>query len=269
MPIMELAVLLVMLGSIVIKLFLILCPKKSGVQGHRWEMRKWARLSRLMFSTVPHLASFSALRLLYYVTPSVVASQFYVELYLCKERLIRVTGVWSRMCAVLPLFVRVWSTIFYLIVGFDAFLVKFRMAHVYISSDKLDFTKILGAFVFLFQLLGVVNLRSFVKERLFLFIFAGEEGNLDSMEKSRWDTWLCLLSKRIFEEFGFFKGVVVMLAFDDYDFQKLVLDDAKRVAMRSVRKGPKLGDGAYSTSMSGQDFDALFSCVARNSLHCA
>merc|ERR1712196_515351 len=122
-------------------------------------------------------------------------------------------------------------------------------------------------FVFLFQLLGVVNLRSFVKERLFLFIFAGEEGNLDSNEKSRWEIWLCILCKRIVEEFGFFKGFVVMLAFDDYDFQKLVLDDAKKVEMRTVRRSLKLGVEAHATSMSGPDFDALFSFVARNNLH--
>lgn len=47
---------------------------------------------------------------------------------------------------------------------------------------------------------------------------------------------MCILSERIFEEFGFFKGVVVMLAFDDYDFQKLVLDDAGKEEKQEIKR---------------------------------
>merc|ERR1712023_592873 len=85
--------------------------------------------------------------------------------------------------------------------------------------------------MFLFQVLNIVNLNWFVKERLFIFMFAGSDGNLDNDEAARADIWNALIAKRIHSEFGFFKFLIIMLGFDDYDFQTLVLDideDAKR-----------------------------------------
>lgn len=224
-PIMEMIVLFILLGKIILNLILVACPNKSS---EHWEMLKWARLSSLMHKQIPGIARFSALRMLYYVTPTVLMSQYYQELYICNENYANATSNVGRFRAVSPLFRSVIITVIYLIFGFDAFLVKYRMASGYIMETRVTVTTLMGAFVFLLQILGVVNLRSFVKDRLFLFIFAGEDGNLNIHEKSRWEVWLCILTKRIFAEFGLFKGLVVMLGFDDYDFQRLVLDPAKK-----------------------------------------
>merc|ERR1712137_1173159 len=184
------------------------------------------RLSDVFYMHLPQLSSFSALRMLYYVTPCVMSTDLYMHYYLAQEHYVQAKGMRSRVQAVLPFFGQICLTAFYFIFGFDAFLVKYRMASDYIRRHDVHFDSILGAMVFLFQMLGVVNLHWFVKNRLFLFIFGGDDCNLDASEKARWTVWLNILTKRTYAHFGLFYGTLVMLGFDDYDFQKLVLDDA-------------------------------------------
>merc|ERR1712217_362566 len=98
-----------------------------------------------------------------------------------------------------------------------------------------DYDSLLVIGIFLFQMLNVVNLNWFVRERLFIFIFGGQDGNLDNEEAARADVWNALIAKRIYAHFGFWKFLVVMLGFDDYDFQMLVLevDEQKQARRRS------------------------------------
>jgi len=166
--------------------------------------------------------------MLYYVTPTVVLSAVYREFFLCREHYARTSTVLGGIRAFRPLIYHVITTILCLIFGFDSFLVKYRLAAFYVMAEHVSVMTLLGAFTFLFQILGVVNLRTFAKERLFLFVFAGEDGDLQIEEKTRWEVWLCILTKRIYAEFGWFRGLAIMLGFDDYDFQKLVLDEGKQ-----------------------------------------
>merc|ERR1712228_951264 len=80
------------------------------------------------------------------------------------------------------------------------------------------------------------NLNWFVRERLFIFIFGGQDGNLDNEEAARADVWNALIAKRIYAHFGFWRFLVVMLGFDDYDFQMLVLevDEENKLARKRV-----------------------------------
>merc|ERR1712113_379071 len=122
-----------------------------------------------------------------------------------------------------------------LVLGFDAFLVKLRMVTSYADRESLEYDSLLVVVIFLFQMLNVVNLNWFVRERLFIFIFGGQDGNLDYEEAARADVWNALIAKRIYDHFGFWKFLVVMLGFDDYDFQTLVLEveDHKQVNRKS------------------------------------
>ena len=52
-----------------------------------------------------------------------------------------------------------------------------------------------------------------------------EDGRVDIKEKVKKDVWVALIAKKVFHEYGVMKGLIVLLAFDDYDFQQLVLDD--------------------------------------------
>lgn len=199
--------------------------RRSNIYGEATELTRWSQVSRLLWSDIPQLSSFSAMKLLYYVTPTVVGSEAYVEVFLMRESLGKATTLFDRIEAVWPMVTYLTKLMLCLVVGFDAFLVKYRMAAAYIDREQFDFQCAFSAFIFLFQILGVVNLNWFVRERLFIFIFGGEDGNLEQGEKARWDVWNALIAREIYRKFSFVKATIVMLSFDDYDFQMLVLDD--------------------------------------------
>merc|ERR1719291_1533265 len=123
-----------------------------------------------------------------------------------------------------------------LVIGFDAFVVKLRMVSGHVNAEEFHYDGVIAIAMFLFQVLNVVNLNWFVKERLFIFMFAGSDGNLDHEEAARADVWNALIAKRVYAEFGFFRFLVVMLGFDDYDFQMLVLevDEESKLARKKV-----------------------------------
>merc|ERR1712190_517870 len=110
------------------------------------------------------------------------------------------------------------------------------MVSTYVNEESYRYDSILAITIFLFQMLNVVNLNWFVRERLFIFIFGGQDGNLDNEEAARADVWNALIAKRIYAHFGFWKFLVVMLGFDDYDFQMLVLeiDEESKLARKKV-----------------------------------
>lgn len=200
-------------------------PRWFPGTGEYW---RWHMVSEIFWCQIPQLSSFSAMRLLYYVAPTVVGTEAYVVVYFVNERVKKSTSIGQKLIAFYPLIKYAASVIFALVVGFDAFLVKCRLAYQYIDDDEFRWGNVLGVVVFLIQLLGVVNLNWFVRARLIIFIFGNEFGNLDTNGKARADVWSALLARRVYQEFGVFKGTIVMLGFDDYDFQMLVLDDDKK-----------------------------------------
>merc|ERR1712134_208023 len=103
-----------------------------------------------------------------------MASNLYVEYFLASDHATAATSAFMRFKAWVPFVVYLLAVPFLLVIGFDAFLVKYRMASAYIEEDSVTFMSLLGAFVFLFQMLGVVNLNMFIKDRLFIFIFGGD-----------------------------------------------------------------------------------------------
>jgi len=119
--------------------------------------------------------------------------------------------------------------------------VKLRLVAAHVDGQSLKYDGLLAIAVFLFQILNVVNLNWFVRERLFIFIFGGQGGNLSNEEAARADVWNALIAKRIYVHFGFWRFLIVMLGFDDYDFQMLVLEideDASRRRKSEILKMP-------------------------------
>jgi hypothetical protein len=188
---------------------------------------RWSSIANVCWHYLPGLSTFSAMRLLYFVTPSVAGTQGYVVFFLVKEEFAQSTACLQRAKALLPMLWFLVSRAFALVVGVDAFVIKLRMAQEYVKGDHLEAEAAFSLIIFLFQILGVVNLNWFVRERLLIFIFGGEDGNVDQEEKARWHVWKALVTKRVYSIHGIFKGTIVMLGFDDYDFQMLVLDDHK------------------------------------------
>jgi len=185
------------------------------------EHYRWDQISSFFWEFLPKLSTFSLMRVLYYVTPSVLGTELYLEISFVQER-------WGkgRPCRALwPLLMYIITRVLAFVVGFDAFLVKYRTAMVYANAPDATWGHVIGSLVFLFQVLGVVNLTWFVRRRLFIFIFGGEDGVVTNREKAVECYWNAMLAKRLWETYGFVDFLVVMLSFSDYDFQMLVLND--------------------------------------------
>mmetsp|Transcript_22911 Transcript_22911/g.58446 ORF Transcript_22911/g.58446 Transcript_22911/m.58446 type:complete len:510 (+) Transcript_22911:138-1667(+) len=218
----ELAVLIFWLSEALYRLFIAVFGQEEPV--------KWHAASQLCWKSIPWLGSFSLMRVLYHLTPSVLATEVSLEIGFLQER-------WAdpdydhsfkrSFFAVAPLLLYVVTRLLGLAVGVDAFLVKFRAAEQYVNAEDYVLRDMLGSVVFLFQVLGVVNVSMFSKQRLSIFIFGGEDGEVTYKENAVQEVWGAMMAKRVWDELGPIDFMVVMLSFSDYDFQLLMLDDSK------------------------------------------
>lgn len=221
-PVCELACLIILIMRIMRKFVMAALKPCFQSDKARSGYFRWSCLSNVFLVYIPYLATFSAMKLLYYVTPAVVTTEAYnwsitIHGKINKGGVDKAEGY----------FFSVWyifSRLLCLVIGFDAFLVKFRIVETYVDSEHVSLYSVAYCMFFVFQILSIVNLRTFTRERLFLFIFAGEDGELNVREEATKEVWCALLCKQAFKQLGVFKGTVVLLGFDDYDYQLLVLD---------------------------------------------
>lgn len=207
------------------------------------EFLRWDWVANVCLDFVQQLACFSAMRLLYYITPGVLATQLGVKAGIVRERMVQSRRMSEYITASWPLVKFGCTRLVAFVVGFEAFILKVRTFGKMLDKDTAGtdygfascmFNLVLLV-VFLFQVLNVVNLPWFVQERLLIFIFGGEDGELSDEEELRWRIWRVLLTKRVYSILGGFQATIVMLGFDDYDFQLLVLDDKNKLEKQSSK----------------------------------
>lgn len=181
--------------------------------------KKWISVYELYWEKLPKLSTYSLMGYLGPVTPSVLLSDFEAEmsnLFLGGVITARDTGVLVRF---------VLKRLLFAIIGFDAFLVKFRLSARFIYTKQIGWWQVMGAASFVLQLLGIVKTSILLQRRLFTFMFAGEDCVLDPQDEIQMKTYNALLAQKIWNSTrNFFHFNVVMLSFDDFDFQKLVLN---------------------------------------------
>lgn len=182
--------------------------------------RKWNSVADLLFDILPSLSATSGLRMLGYVAPSVfapAATQCIAES--------KATGKWHELAFFMI------SRLLAAAIGMDAFMVKFLSAAdaTRRTSGTGLFWEIFVTLSFLNQMLGVVNVGMFSRQRVLLFIFGGEDGQMTADELAKLDTWHAMMARKIWEASRkltlatpwFF---AVALSYSDYDFQKLTLN---------------------------------------------
>jgi hypothetical protein len=239
----------------------LVCVIGAAVAPHVFDnggaLQRWTCASMLFWHCIPQLMSCSALRLLHFVTPTVLFQDGYY-MFLQSYQVASQGGTIRHYSH--SLFQVVWfvmSRITALVLGFDAFLVKFRMASLSIDSGSTLGLSELAAVTFLWQIMGIIHLRWFVERRLFIFLFAGRRGNLDIDEEALIDVWKALVTRRVYEAFGFWKGSVVMISFDTYDMQYLSLEDDEeiirsRVSSETVKSSKGRRSSKTSKGVMGQ-----------------
>lgn len=185
------------------------------------DVRKWSVVCSIYWHHLPDLSTFSAMSFLGEVLPIRLSEDFRKVVAGAFERRSMATSV-----RVLSFFVLKRAVC--AIIGFDAFLVKFRITAHYVEADVPTISAVLGAGNFLMQLMGVVKMGRLLQRRLFVFVFAGEDSVMQEQEEQRMKFYHALLAQKIWEKSSsFLHFSVIMLNFSDYDFQKLVLNQTK------------------------------------------
>jgi hypothetical protein len=210
--------LLILLG-LWIRVCWALCQMLSG----HW--RRWYAAQNLFFNLIPMIGVYSSLLMLFPAAPKVFIQDLFTYLFYRDSKSYYRDLAWLAISRVLCF-----------IVGFDSFLVKFREgANQFIistpASDKTQFqlAYFIGAFMLLNQILGVVQLSWMIRERLFRFVFAGEDGIMSSGELVKRDTWNAQVAQTLFTSYSnCIDKFTMLLTFSDDDFQRLTLHERKR-----------------------------------------
>lgn len=189
------------------------------------ERSRWDLVAKLVWKKVPRLTTASAMRSLCHVHPTV----FSHELSFCLETVSENLEGKHKCLAVYSLLKFVCSRVFFLWLGLEGFLVKFRATSRLVNQHSATTENITVAALFLFQVMGTVNLKSIIQDRLNLFIFGGRDCVLTMKEAGVVDFYYAQLSKRLWQssELGRWRAFVVMTSFTDADFQMIVLDERK------------------------------------------
>eukprot|EP00419_Tripos_fusus_P039337 CAMPEP_0172775518 /NCGR_PEP_ID=MMETSP1074-20121228/198113_1 /TAXON_ID=2916 /ORGANISM="Ceratium fusus, Strain PA161109" /LENGTH=189 /DNA_ID=CAMNT_0013612145 /DNA_START=468 /DNA_END=1037 /DNA_ORIENTATION=+ len=162
----------------------------------------------------------SSMRLLNYVTPSIFIPALSQELSRARQhpwlaRVMSMSGF---------LLVRV----IYGIIGFEAFMIKFKEASICLNESSLE--AYICSLAFLNQMLGIVQINPLLQTRMFRYLFGGEDGMRSDRELRVQHVWCAMLGRKIWQisktrTGGHMWFVSVMLAYTDVDFQRLTLNE--------------------------------------------
>jgi len=186
--------------------------------------KKWYYIQFVSWDILPAMSSYSAMKLLNHVVPAVAATRMFALMESVAEAKRDKKSVIPRYFAI---FTWILTMIFGFIVGFDTFLMKLRVVSVKANTQDMSFSIVIPVIQFLVQVLGVVQLGPFVRQRLFVFIFGGEDGIMQDEETELMETWNSLLARRMYKDLPYSHFIAVLFTFSDEDFQGLVLNEDK------------------------------------------
>lgn len=203
---------------------------------------RWSMAMTLFWETIPELTSFSAMRLLHFATPSVVIADLFIFMEYSKAR-----GKHDGRFTQIRLWVQfVLGKLACLVLGIDAFLFKVRIAYRNIHKQDIQWFGLLSVAMFIVQVLGIVQLSMFVRGRIFLFIFGGEDSVMEPHEQALQNVWQAMLVRRIWYTFSWHQSIAVLLTFNEDDFQKLVLNERNEVKHSFARDELRMDDSTES-----------------------
>merc|ERR1719507_1826011 len=156
-------------------------------------MRWRHAIVHLFWGVIPALSALSAMRMLNYVTTAIFMPAFSKKV----KRVYEGHGHYPKLELAGFFALRVLAAI----VGLDAFLVKFRRVAPCAAAAGLDSQasreSLVSILMFLNQVLGVVQVGQFVQRRLYVFVFGGEDDDLEEEDELLLATWQAMLARRI------------------------------------------------------------------------
>lgn len=181
--------------------------------------KHWFTVGKLCMQTLPELQSYSAMRVLTRVAPPVIQPELQQLMFETKGKR------WSQKLPRFAFFV--CRKLLFLFVGFKAFVVKFAQAAAYLPTADEKLWSLIQILLFANQMLGIISINIFMRERLFRFVFGGVDGLFSEQEHKRKGVWIAAMHCKAWRAYSsqplqFFS---VVLTFNDMDFEKMVLDD--------------------------------------------
>lgn len=176
---------------------------------------KWQATAHLAWFTLPDLSCFSAIKVLQFVTPQ----QLMYDLNYI---------IWyePKVTQKLKLIMFAVRTPLAWMIGLDSFLIKVRLAKDMIEDKQCTMKDMMGVIILLNQILGVVPIAKTIRNRLYRFVFAGEDGMMTEKESIRQDVWEAKIAERIFREYTYWpQACALLLSWCDDDFQMMCLND--------------------------------------------
>jgi len=185
-----------------------------------WSFDAVMELSRL---TLPQLSTFSALKLMAAVHPVVLYNDFFEHVR---------DSAWAHttagFAAVATRFLL--SRIFLATTAVCAFAVKLlAVGFKFIKRGCLWSSRWAAVLALLNNCMGIVLYERILQDRLFLFVFGGQDTEYQNDERALLYVYQCRIAKKIWTTYWRtgqrIKAIVMLVTLDHYDLQRLIIND--------------------------------------------
>lgn len=209
------------------------------------EFGSYDAVMELVRLQIPQMSTFSALKLIGRVHPALVYNEF-LHFYSHTRFGYTPLGQKSRFAFVAVLIWFVLSRLFLALTAVAAFAVKvlavgFRFINPHISWTA----RFAPVIALLNNCMGIVLFERLLQDRLFLFVFGGQDTEYQDQERALLHVYQCRIAKKIWTSCWLrgerLKAVVLLVTLDHYDLQRLLIDDLNNTA------SPKSGGGSPSS----------------------
>jgi len=194
-------------------------------KAHKSEYRAYRAIESLFRETIPLMGTFSAIKLVYAVHPALLYQQFVNSVEEC--------GC-CRPFGPPGMIQMVWFVVSRLMLGSVA-VMAFGVKLVVISAKLVNpnscgiraWAEVLAL---MNQCIGSVRLEQQLQDRLFLFIFGGNDAEFQDDERALRNVYRCRVAKQVWTEFAiekrqYVKAITLLTTFNHYDLQTLLMED--------------------------------------------
>lgn len=203
---------------------------------------RYDSLRELIWILMPLAATFSALKALRFVHPSLVAENFQDSM----RSPVFGDKWWSKALQFMS-FAFVRMAAFFL--GLCAFGVKIVESGAYFQDDQESFFLRWGYIAsFLYQALMIVLLDVQYNRRILRMFFAGADSSLDSWEQDMMRVYQIRVVQAIWRSYTGLQRIALLATFDHYDFQRLLLKEDEERKQYWVKRTHEIRQGNLASS---------------------
>jgi len=227
------------------------------------EFKSYMSLRNFFQDALPHLSGFSSIALIAKAHPSLVVHEY--QEFISKSPLRRSAIGYSALTGWFLL-----TRVLLVVVAVSAFAVKLVATGLkLISPDVRPLFKWAAVVALLNNCMGCIAVGQVLQDRLFLFVFAGQDTEYQDDERALRDVYRCRVSREIWKTFaegrdpwGRWKAIVLLATWDHYDLQRLLIEPVEvtpSVASRArsffSEAADRRRDGEMSPRMSDDAVD--------------